>query len=121
MRVSAGMSDGRLVFQLAQISDSSKILGIDIFEVAGGRRSRTVCRLRPVSRWSGDLRALRSWEYGVPAEPNYQTDDCRPLEHGRDYGIAVAHMGLCGSGTTFRLTRDGKVEDLGPHWSGCNM
>jgi hypothetical protein len=120
--VSATGAAGRPVFQISSWWRPVKVLGIIVYENADQRPLRSVCRLKRVAPPEADfLVEINRWEYGASVNSNYQAQNCEPLQIGREYSIAVPHVGLCGAGTRFRLQSDGTVQDLGPHWSGCDM
>jgi hypothetical protein len=92
-----------------------KVLGIIVYENADQRPLRSVCRLKRVAPPEADfLVEINRWEYGASVNSNYQAQNCEPLQIGREYSIAVPHVGLCGTGTRFRLQSDAKA-------SGCDL
>ena len=67
-----------------------------------------VCRLTIAPSGGPSLRAM--WRYGI-ASPGYTLHDCRPLDPGRQYTVAV-QAGARGV-EHFRIRTDGSVLHLG--------
>jgi hypothetical protein len=92
--------------------------GIDVYERKNGRRTRAVCSLNTISRWLHDMQPMTSWDYGRDVGTNYRARDCERLRPGHEYGVNLSDP-VCVAGTRFRLSEDGIVQDIGPHWGVC--